>query len=210
MNKLMGIEASLLMASSFAFTQAGWADSSQASCEFYKHGDKKHDRWGSCSFSQRQGYIDIKLKDGSSYSLSPRDDANQFKDQEGNKVDRTQSSGNRQVYEWHNDQQKLVVNFKGSAAAAPANADAKIHARIETWGKACKNRVAEQFDAPMSDIHVSVGATEQTAIDAGQMTLQDIQKYGLSFNWEVKHSGKKANGYCNTDGQGNVTEFKQQ
>ena len=40
--------------------------------------------------------------------------------------------------------------------------------------------------------------------------MQDIQKYGLSFNWQVRHSGKMANGYCNTDGQGNITEFKQQ
>ena len=94
--------------------------------------------------------------------------------------------------------------------SALADDDAKIQARIETWGKACKNRVAEQFDTPMSDIQVSVGATEQTSIDAGQITLQDLQEYGLSFNWLVKHSGKEASGYCNTDGQGNIIEFKQQ
>ena len=91
-----------------------------------------------------------------------------------------------------------------------ADDDAKIQARIESWGKACKNKVAEQFDVPMSEIYVSVGATVQSSIDAGDMTLQDIEKYGLSFNWEVKSSGKMANGYCNTDAQGNVTEFEQQ
>jgi len=96
-----------------------------ATCEFYKHGDKKHDRWGTCSFSQRQGYIDITLKDGSSYNLSPRDDANQFKDHEGNKVDRTQTSGNLQVYEWHNDQQKLVVIFNEAYAGHRARAKRK-------------------------------------------------------------------------------------
>ena len=99
------------------------ADSADATCEFYKHGDKKHDRWGACSFSQRQGYIDITLKDGGSYNLSPRDDANQFKDQEGNKVDRTQASGNRQVYEWHNDQQKLVVIFNEAAVGNPGSSE---------------------------------------------------------------------------------------
>lgn len=210
MQKSIGIGSTLLLAGSIAFGQAAWADSSQATCEFYKHGDSKHDRWGACSFSQRQGYIDITLKGGSTYNLSPRDDANQFKDQDGHKVDRTQASGNRQEYEWHNDQQKLVVIFNQGASTAPANADAQIHARIESWGKACKNRVAEQFDVAMSEIYVSVGATLQTSIDAGDMTLQDIQQYGLSFNWEVKHNGKTAIGYCNTDGNGNITEFKQQ
>ena len=93
---------------------------------------------------------------------------------------------------------------------ALADDDAKIQARIEMWGKACKNKAAEQFDVSMSEIRVSVGATVQTSIDAGEMTLEDIQKYGLSFNWEVEYSGKKAFGYCNTDGEGNITEFKQQ
>ncbi|MFN9729782.1 MAG: hypothetical protein ACK59M_04860 [Pseudomonadota bacterium] len=96
------------------------------------------------------------------------------------------------------------------ASTAPDGTDAKIQGRIETWGKACKNRVAEQFDAAMSEIHVSVGATLQTSIDAGEMTLQDIQEYGLSFNWQVQYNGKEANGYCNTDGKGSITEFKQQ
>jgi hypothetical protein len=93
---------------------------------------------------------------------------------------------------------------------ALADDDAKIQARIGMWGKACKNKAAEQFGAPMSAIRVSVGATLQTSIDAGEMSLQDIEQYGLSFNWEVEHGGKKALGYCNTDGDGKVTEFQQQ
>jgi hypothetical protein len=89
------------------------------------------------------------------------------------------------------------------------NDEAKIQARIEKWGGYCKNKVAEQFDVPMSEIYVSLGATEQTSIDSGEMTLQDIQEYGLSFNWEVNNKGRRVNGYCNTDGEGRVTEFKQ-
>ena len=61
----------------------------------------------------------------------------------------------------------------------------------------------------MSDILVSVGASEQQSIDAGDLTLNDIQSYGLSFNWEVRSQYKSANGYCNTDGDGNVVEFRQ-
>lgn len=67
---------------------AQWAiaDSNQATCEVRKHGDKIKDASGSCSFSQRQGYIDIRLRNGDSYSLSPTDKPNHFKDQDGNKV----------------------------------------------------------------------------------------------------------------------------
>jgi hypothetical protein len=61
----------------------------------------------------------------------------------------------------------------------------------------------------MSDVRVSVGATEQQSIDAGDITLDDLKRYGLSFNWEVRSQYKSANGYCNTDGDGNVVEFRQ-
>jgi hypothetical protein len=75
------------------------------------------------------------------------------------------------------------------------------------WGRACKMRVVEQFDVPNSDALVNLGATEQKSIDEGNTSLADVQKYGLSFNWEVR--GKKISGYCNVDGKGKITEFKQ-
>jgi hypothetical protein len=75
------------------------------------------------------------------------------------------------------------------------------------WGRACKMRVVEQFDIPDSDAVVNLGATEPKSIDEGNTSLADVQKYGLSFNWEVR--GKKISGYCNVDGKGKITEFKQ-
>jgi hypothetical protein len=103
--------AFLFIAITSLMSPAARADLTEASCEFYRHGDAKHDRWGPCIFSQQQGYIDIRLQNGARFNLSPRDDANQYRDHEGNKVDRTKSSGDRQVFEWKNDQQKLVVEF---------------------------------------------------------------------------------------------------
>ena len=108
---LKATSALLLVAITSLTIPAVSADSVDASCEFYRHGDAKHDRWGACSFSQRQGYIDIRLKNGASFNLSPRNDANQYKDNEGNKLDRTESSSDRQVFEWKSDQQKLIVEF---------------------------------------------------------------------------------------------------
>ena len=93
--------------------------------------------------------------------------------------------------------------------ASSANDDAKIQALVASGGRNCKNKVAEQFDVPMSDIHVELGATLKQSIDAGEITLADILKSGLTFNWDVKKDKKELNGYCNTDAKGNVTEFKQ-
>jgi len=76
------------------------------------------------------------------------------------------------------------------------------------WGKTCKMRVVEQFDVPMSDAVVTLGATEKQGMDEGTITLADVKKNGLSFNWEIRGK-KKISGYCNVDGKGNITEFKQ-
>ena len=78
---------------------------------------------------------------------------------------------------------------------------------VSSWGKACKMRVVEQFDVPMSDALVTIGATEQQSIDEGSTSLADIKKNGMSYNWEIR--GKKVSGYCNVNGKGKITEFKQ-
>lgn len=87
------------------------ADSTQATCEVRKHGDAVKDASGSCTFSQRQGYIDLRLRNGDSYSLSPTDEAGHFKDQEGNKVERTRAGGDTQKFEWKH--RKIIVTFDG-------------------------------------------------------------------------------------------------
>ena len=75
------------------------------------------------------------------------------------------------------------------------------------WGQACKMKVVQQFDVPMSDALVNLGATEQQSIDQGNITLNTIKEYGLSFKWEIRD--KKISGYCNVNGKGKIVEFKQ-
>ena len=95
-----------------------------------------------------------------------------------------------------------------SASLMPSPASAQTTAGLtSSWGKTCKMRVVEQFDVPMSDAVVSLGATEKQGIDDGSMTKADVKKNGLSFNWEIR--GKKISGYCNVNGKGKITEFKQ-
>jgi hypothetical protein len=94
-----------------------------------------------------------------------------------------------------------------SGLIAPAATAQTATGLTSAWGKTCKMRVVEQFDVPMSDAIVNLGATEQQGIDDGSTTLKDIKKLGLSYNWNIR--GKKISGYCNVNGKGKITEFKQ-
>jgi hypothetical protein len=91
--------AALLGATSI---QVARADTAEATCEVRKDGDKQKGKSGPCTFGQRQGYIDIDLKNGDTVALRPTDKANHFKDQKGNKVVRTQSGGSSQTFKWEN------------------------------------------------------------------------------------------------------------
>lgn len=94
--------------------------------------------------------------------------------------------------------------------AAQANEEAQIEARIGSWGRNCKTAIADKFKAPsMADVEISLAASLRASIDAGEMSLADIKSSGLSYNFRVHHvAGKDPEGYCNTDGQGNVEEIR--
>ncbi len=100
-----------------------------------------------------------------------------------------------------------VLITAGLMFSLPAVAGGETEAMIGKLGLGCKNRVLEQFDVPNSDITVRLGATLQQDIDSGAMTAADLKKDGASFDWEVAR--KNASGYCNVDGSGNITDFKQ-
>ena len=94
---------------------------------------------------------------------------------------------------------------------ALANKEAKIEARIANAGLSCKNAVAARYPkAVMADITIELGATLRQQIDAGTITLKEIKRDGLSFNYSMQRQGRREHvGYCNTDGEGNVTDLQQ-
>ena len=101
----------------------------------------------------------------------------------------------------------LAAAITTLAPGARADDDAKINARIGSWGRNCKNAVAAKYPkASMAEISVELAATLKQSIDAGETKLKDIKKSGLSYNWTFKNKS----GYCNTDGEGNVTELVKQ
>ena len=103
----------------------------------------------------------------------------------------------------------FVLLSLGLGLAPQAAFAQTMNGLIQKGGQNCKMKAVEQFSVPMSDVSVSLGETFKESIDKGDITLKDIKKDGLSFNWVVTRDGKKTDGYCNTDGKGNVTEFKQ-
>jgi hypothetical protein len=106
---------SISLAAIAAMTQSARADTSNATCRFYKNNEKIQNASGPCLFSQRQGHISIELRGGNTVKLSPRNKADQFKDQNDNKVDRTGTYGSTQVFKWRDKNKKLIVNFSNTA-----------------------------------------------------------------------------------------------
>jgi len=102
----------------------------------------------------------------------------------------------------------LLASVGFVLATQPASAET-INGMVQKGGSNCKMKAVEQFSVPMSDVSVSLGETFKESIDKGDIDLKDIKKNGLSFNWVVTRDGQKTQGYCNTDGKGKITEFKQ-
>ena len=84
------------------------ADTTQATCEVIQEGKEKKQATGPCTFSQRQGYVDITLANGITHKFSPDDAPNHFHDAEGHAVVRT-VSGNVQTYKLEG--KRIVVTF---------------------------------------------------------------------------------------------------
>jgi hypothetical protein len=166
------LQASFLSIAAVA-TQA-MADTAQATCEFYHHGDKKKGPSGPCQFSQRQGYVDIRLTNGQQWNLSPHGEANHFRDQDGHKVKR-RNEGDTQVYKW--EQRSIHVHFKRP------HSDSGNHSSHHHDG----NTPHDLKDL----IGLRGGEAEDKLVNRGYK-LADSSKPGKDVysNWRHKHGGQ--------------------
>jgi hypothetical protein len=89
------------------------ADTADADCILRKDGDTKEGASGHCTFSQRQGYVDIDLRNGAKVSLTPGDNPNHYRDQEGKKVVRTVAGDGSHEYKWEG--KKIIVTFRSGS-----------------------------------------------------------------------------------------------
>jgi len=130
------------------------ADSAGATCQVRKDGDTKHGMSGPCTFSQRQGYIDVDLRNGETISLSPGNRADNFKDQKGNKVVRTQAGGNTHVYKWDNGK-KLTVTFGAASSSSGGGGGGGGDSDVSSNAKsACMMAVNGNYGGNVRDLKV--------------------------------------------------------
>jgi hypothetical protein len=105
-----------------AMVQPARADSAEAMCEVRKDGDKNKGASGPCTFSQRQGYIDLDLRNGTTFSLAPGGKPNHYRDQKGIKVVRTIGAGGVEEFKWEGGRKIILTYGAAPSAAHPAHA----------------------------------------------------------------------------------------
>jgi hypothetical protein len=180
----------LLSASLVAISLSGWlpvahADSAQANCQVRKDGETKQGQSGPCTFSQRQGYIDLDLRNGETYSLSPANQPNHFKDQKGNKVVRTQAGGNTQEFKWEGGK-KVVVTFGGSSSSSGGGGGAAGAIAVGDMARYCAGEASAKFKVSPRDITTQNAKQTQGMYEVwGQYAAQPSpQVFICSFNAE--------------------------
>ena len=94
------------------------ADTSGANCKLYHKGELNEEASGHCKFSQRQGYVDIRLRNGKTFNLSPGNKANHFKDQKGHTVVRSNEGNGAHRYKWEHKRVIVSFNNKGENAGS--------------------------------------------------------------------------------------------
>lgn len=148
------------------------ADSTQAHCEMWHNGDHKTDATGNCQFSQRQGYIDIRLHNGSTWNLSPGDKPDHFRDQEGHKVKR-HNEGGKQVYKW--EHRKITVAFDGGQG-----------------GQHGSNHQDQRTPGDLKDLVGQSGGHAEDQLRTRGYTLAGSSRSGndVYSNWKHKHGGQ--------------------
>ena len=107
------LSVSLLAAGCAVWSGAALADSTAANCEVRKDGETQQGKSGPCTFSQRQGYIDIDLKNGNTISLRPGQNPGHYKDQGDNKVVRTSTGDTGMSLKWENGK-RINITWGGT------------------------------------------------------------------------------------------------
>lgn len=86
--------AACVTLASLGFAVATRADTTNARCDVYPKGEDRATSSDTCTFSQRQGYVTITLRDGTTYELSPSpDQPATYTDQSGRPATREDALG---------------------------------------------------------------------------------------------------------------------
>jgi len=115
-------------------TSVALADSAAATCDVSKDGDHRQSTSGPCTFSQRQGHINLDLKNGISFSLVPTDQKWVYQDGKGHRVVRT-VTGNSEEFRW--DGGRLIVMTYAGGSGGPAQPTASAGGSPDSFDTIC-------------------------------------------------------------------------
>jgi len=115
------IAATAILLSGVGPSAPARADSAQATCEVREDGKVKKDASGPCTFSQRQGNINITLANGFTHDLSPGTKPDHYRDAKGHKVERV-LHGETETFKWDDSDKKIILSYGAPAAAGTADA----------------------------------------------------------------------------------------
>ena len=180
--------------------QTALADTAEATCDVRKDGDKQKGKSGPCTFGQRQGYIDIDLKNGDTISLSPVGNGpGKYKDQNGNKVTRTSATTSGMDFKWENGK-KLSMTYVSSGGShgyvAPAATASGMSTQRENaeWQRGFNDGLEGRYDQhnhpqPYKD---GVKAGEEAARknagggggDNGKHFINELDNGGFEVVWK--------------------------
>lgn len=176
------LSASLVAIAMSAGLSPALADSNEAMCQVRKDGETKQGQSGPCTFSQRQGYIDLDLRNGETYSLSPGNQPNHFKDQKGNKVVRTQAGGDTQEFKWDGGK-KVTVTFGGSSTSGGGAGAAGAVAKAD-MSRYCAGEASAKFGVNPRDITTQNVSQTKGMYEVWGQYGANAQVFICSFNAE--------------------------
>lgn len=182
MKKFASVSASLVVLALGGIAAPAYADSAQATCEVRKDGQAKQGQSGPCTFSQRQGYIDLDLRNGETYSLSPANQPNHFKDQKGNKVVCTQAGGSTQEFKWEGGK-KVTVTFGGSSSSSGGGGAAGAVA-VADMPRYCAGEASAKFKVNPRDITTQNVSQTKGMYEVWGQYGANAQVFICSFNAE--------------------------
>jgi hypothetical protein len=214
-----GVALSLLIGTATTPVQANTVAKAEAECRLTDNGKVVFD--GGCSVKQKDstgtvGFV-VKLEDGSTYRFSGANRTNlRLEGGDGGSNVLFEDKGAKGVFTWNDGSRTRKLSVKtNDTSAAPSSAGDRdqINARIESDGRTCKTAILSKYgkgsNMSMADVEVTLGATLRQSIDAGKVSLADIQSRGLDYNFTANHAkGKDPSGSCATNGQGNVIKIE--
>jgi hypothetical protein len=173
------------------------ADSTQAECDMLRHGKRDAGDSGPCQFSQRQGYVTIRLKSGKVFELSPASKPQHFKDKDGKDVKLDAPDANSSTYIW--DSKSIVVHWNGGSSQSSQPATGKT----DSFETVCGVMVGGQDHSYRCEVvdHYKDGTKTSTTLRFPDQTLNMVWKSGKQVELHFEGMAARTVRYSDSEGE---------